>query len=357
MTDMTIAPLDADAAFHVAIRRIESGQFALGRQELEALLEFDPHHVRALIALTQLALHLGEFDRGAVYAARAAALDDGDPMVHFLLGRLRKGQGRLAEAEASYRRAIALRPDLAEARVSLGIVLKAQGRLDEAISCYELALRQRPGFPEAQVNLANALRERGQASKASRLYRQAAAAAPDLPEAQSALAASLLLEGRGDEAIAHYRLSLQNNPDQPRLQYVLGCLLVENGQPGALDAFAAAVHYQPVYPDAWANLGLELCAAGRKRDGVGCFERAIVQNPKHLEARINLAMSLGEVGDAAAAERMLREVLADFPDSRLTRNKLGVALMWGRKLEEAIGYLREAMANEPQDPTHRVMLG
>jgi protein O-GlcNAc transferase len=357
MTEISIAPIDAGAAFHIAVRHIESGQFDLGRQELENLVEADPYHFRALVALAQLGLHLGEYDRGALYATRAAALDDGDPSAHFVLGRLRKGQGRLAESEACYRRAIALRPDFAEARVSLGIVLKAQGRLDEAISCYELALRQRPGFPEAQVNLANALRERGQESRAHSLYREAVASAPELPEAQSAMAATLLLAGHKEDAIEHYRRSLQRNPDQPRLQYVLGCLLVETKQPGALEAFSAAVHFQPVYPDAWANLGLELCAAGRRRDGIGCFERAIVQNPKHLQARINLAMSVGEVGDAAAAERILRDVLADYPDSRLVRNKLGIALMWGRKLEEATGYLREPMEHEPQDPTHKVMLG
>ncbi len=67
--------------------------------------------------------------------------------------------GRFREAEALFRSV--LRPDFAEAQLSLGNALYAQGRLDEAIACYVQALRARPSFDMAANNLRVAWRAQG----------------------------------------------------------------------------------------------------------------------------------------------------------------------------------------------------
>ena len=46
-----------------------------------------------------------------------------------------KNQGKLKEAELSYRKAINLNPGLAEAHLNLGNILQNLGRLKEAESC------------------------------------------------------------------------------------------------------------------------------------------------------------------------------------------------------------------------------
>ena len=60
---------------------------------------------------------------------------------------------RLDEAIDAFRRAIALRPDYAEAHNNLGNVFKDQGRLDEALACFRRALEARPDFAPAASNL------------------------------------------------------------------------------------------------------------------------------------------------------------------------------------------------------------
>ena len=52
-----------------------------------------------------------------------------------------KKLGRLKEAEASFRQAIALKPDYAEAHYNLGNTLKELGRLDELKQVTEKRLR------------------------------------------------------------------------------------------------------------------------------------------------------------------------------------------------------------------------
>ena len=59
---------------------------------------------------------------------------------HSNLGVTLKELGRLEEAEASLRQAIALKPDYAEAHSNLGITLHELGRLDEAEASYLQAI-------------------------------------------------------------------------------------------------------------------------------------------------------------------------------------------------------------------------
>jgi tetratricopeptide (TPR) repeat protein len=82
---------------------------------------------------------------------------------HYNLGRLLPETGAADTAIAEYRRALEIRPDLAEARLSLGQALGDAGRLDAAISEFRQVLRLRPGHAEAQKNLdlALAMKSRG----------------------------------------------------------------------------------------------------------------------------------------------------------------------------------------------------
>jgi tetratricopeptide (TPR) repeat protein len=76
-------------------------------------------------------------------------------------GKVRMQQGRLAEAEAAFRRHLELEPDSAEAHYNLGNVLRDLGRLDESEPAFRRATELRPSFPEAHCNLGRALERLG----------------------------------------------------------------------------------------------------------------------------------------------------------------------------------------------------
>src|SRR5262249_20928262 len=87
-------------------------------------------------------------------------------------------QGKLDDAVLSYERALALKPDFAEAHSNLGTALKDQGKLAEAIARYEQAIALKPDFVEALNNLGNLHRERGRLEKAIVCYQQVLALDP-----------------------------------------------------------------------------------------------------------------------------------------------------------------------------------
>ena len=92
---------------------------------------------------------------------------------------------------ASFRRVLALRPDLAEAHNNLGVALNDQGKLAEAVACFRRALAVKPDSAEAHNNLGNALKDQGKIEEAIASYRRALSLQPELTRAHSNLLFSL----------------------------------------------------------------------------------------------------------------------------------------------------------------------
>ncbi len=127
--------------------------------------------------------------------------------------------GRMSEAEATLRRAIALSPDDPSIRNNLGIVLVQSGRFEEAIDELNALLEKHPGFDAARNNLAIALAESGDLARAEREVRQAVSNTPDYLDAHLTLAAILDRGERLDEeydvllsafALAPERVDIRN---------------------------------------------------------------------------------------------------------------------------------------------------
>ena len=116
------------------------------------------------------------------------ALDAGQSsyVVHLNDGAALRASGRVDEAVAEYRQAIALRPTSGSAWYNLANGLKAQGRLDEAVPAYERAIEYSRSKVDAQVNLANLYYVRRQYPEAIRLYREATATLDGVPPEQFA---------------------------------------------------------------------------------------------------------------------------------------------------------------------------
>ncbi len=91
------------------------------------------------------------------------------------LGSIYLEEGRLARAEAAYRRALAIAPDRPGPWYDLGRVLEGRGRLDEAIVAYREAVRLDPGASVPLEALGRALTAAGRPGEAAEVLRRAVA--------------------------------------------------------------------------------------------------------------------------------------------------------------------------------------
>ena len=176
------------------------------------------------------------------------------------LGLALQEQGRLAEAEAAFRRAIAADSRYAKARYNLGNVLRAQGRMAEAMASLRTALELQPEYPQAWNALGVALRESDDLEAAADCLRRAIRLAPRYAKALFNYGDLLARLDRREEAIETLRRAAQADPRHAGAHARLGSLLVSSFQVGAAEkAFARALGIDPSHED--ARTGLAACRA------------------------------------------------------------------------------------------------
>ncbi len=121
-------------------------------------------------------------------------------------------QGRLAEAEQLYHKALAAAPRHADANHLLGVLRHQQGRTAEAIPLLEIALAVQPNGPDMLSNYAGMLKTVGRGEEALAAYEKVLAMAPAHPGALNGRGAVLLDRNRYDEALAAYDAALAADP-------------------------------------------------------------------------------------------------------------------------------------------------
>ncbi len=203
------------------------------REQLQALrqaLAASPGDVGALAGLFAALDALGEAGTPEEAVARSR------------LGESLRRQGRLAEAEAHHRRAVAWLPGFGGNHFNLGLTLQALGRLAEAVDAYGEAGRLMPALAAAPCNRGVLLRALGRLIEAETALRHAVALDATLVPAWLNLGSVLQGRGRLEQAAACYRTALALRPD---------------------------------LAEAHANLGLALRELGRIADSVPGFRRAL----------------------------------------------------------------------------------
>jgi tetratricopeptide (TPR) repeat protein/SAM-dependent methyltransferase len=189
--------------------------------------------VRSLFAQAVGHHQAGRLDDAIALYRQAIALKPDLAAAHNNLGSALSEQGKFEEAEAGYRRALALQPGQAEAHNNLGTVLYEREALDDAVACYRAALAIEPGYAEALDNLGAALTRQGKLDEAAESFRQALAHAPGFVRALDNLGAALADQGRPDEAIAAYRWFLQTWPQDADALSGLAAMLAAGGDAAA----------------------------------------------------------------------------------------------------------------------------
>ncbi len=189
--------------------------------------------------------------------------------------------GRLEEAVACYRHAIALMPTLAAAHGNLGNTLRMQGLFDEAVVCLCRAAELKPDDPEIFYNLGIALRQQGRLDAAVACYRQAIGFKPDFAAAHSNLGVTLAAQGLPAEAAACHRRAIEAQPDVAAYYNNLGNALRELGDLDMAVAYhRKAVDLRPDFAAAYGNLGNELQELGHADEAISAYEQAARIDPR-----------------------------------------------------------------------------
>jgi tetratricopeptide (TPR) repeat protein/4-amino-4-deoxy-L-arabinose transferase-like glycosyltransferase len=255
------------------------------------------------------ALHeRGRIDEAIAHYRRAVAFERVYAPAYNNMGTALRMRGELDQAVASYRQAIELMPDYADAHNNLATALLDQQRTSEAVRHLRIAARALPGSAAVRNNLGKALTEDGQLQEAEQELRRAVALDPRSAKAHHNLGNVLASRGRVDDALQHLRRAAEIDPADVEIDYDVGTLMLEAGRlEAAVVAFAAVLSKKPDHAEAHSNLGIALGSQGRLDDAIRQFEEALRLKPDFADARSNLDTARRVKQSSAGSSRRSEE--------------------------------------------------
>ncbi|MGE0133361.1 MAG: tetratricopeptide repeat protein [Blastocatellales bacterium] len=300
-------------------------------------------------------------------------------------------QGKLDEAAAEYRAALALKPDYPEAQANLGVVLARLGKYDEAIAAYEAALKLAPHLTPILLNLGIAHYRAGQFVKAIEVFERFLQQRPDSLQARQLYGLSLATLGRHEEAIRQLEPTLDAAPPDAAVLYNLGMAYLRLGKAGfratlerlasfpaglpalhllqgqaflrdqeyeqSLEELNAAAKLNSDLPRLHYSLGLTHLKLGRNKEALAAFEEERKRQPGDYSTLYYVAYLQEAEGQPDAAKRTLDEALKLQPESIEANALLSKILSKQGKAGEALAPLKRAVAKDPADPIKRYQLG
>lgn len=201
-----------------------------------------------------------------------------------------------------------------------------------AVSLFEKLLKTDPHSKAAQLGLGDAMYQSGDLARAGVLYVQVAAVAPDDPRAMLGQARVALRQRRLDDAEQCYRQLVAAHPESAVAAEGLGTTLDLAGKHAQAQAvYRAALQLHPEVAGLKADLGLSLILAGDVRAGANVLLDVAGLPDAPPQARQNLALAYGLLGNNEAAKRILvTDMPAESADDNLRfyrelRERLAVA--------------------------------
>ena len=265
--------------FQAALEYHQAGHLPQAKALYQQILQESPSHADALHFLGVIA-HQEKNNELAVELIGKAIHANPSSLMHYNLGLALKAQGNFDAAAESYRMALSLQPDYAEAHYNLGNVLQEQGELDMAVTCYRRAISCRPDYARAHCNLGNVLQE----------------------------------QGKPDEAVTSYRNAISYQPDYADAYYNLGIILKEQGKiDAAVASHQKAIMHAPGWADAHCNLGNALQLQGKLDEATACYRRALELDPGN-ESTEHLIASLTAGTTKRAPSQYVEKLFDGYAD-------------------------------------------
>ena len=291
----------------------------------------------------------GRLDEAIALYRDALARNPDNAVAYSNLGTALAATGELEEAIVQHRRALELAPEDADGHFNLANALVTQGEIVDAVGHLREAVRIDPGFAEAHVNLGNALVTQGEFEDAGDHYRRATELRPEWGEAFNNLGLVAAEQGQLREAVALFRQAIDADPGLGDAHTNLATALQKGGAvDDALTHFRRAVELMPDSASAYNDLGMALGARQALDEAAEHFRRATELDPTFIEAYNNLATTLQLRGEPAEAIEQYRAILQIDPNFPLAHNDLGIALAQQDQLEEAVGHFRQAIQIAPE---------
>ncbi len=346
---------DAESKEYLRNARIsilaEAGEKDRGLAAVEAMVRDYPQEPRYQMALAELYVDRGQTTEAEQLIEALIARDPDNAQWRIRLAQLLAGTERIEDAETQLLAASEADPDSMELRFALGALYESAGRRDEAIGVYQSVAAAAANTSErlAAKNRIAALSAGADDDLAQALIGEILQEAPDNTDALLARAAYRIRDGDNDAAIGDLRAALARQPDSARALLGLARAHVINGNAVlAEENYRRLLVLQPANAPALRELGVLLGNRGDLAEAETLLREALRQGENDSEASRNLVKALLQQQDYKSAAQEAGRMAALGEPTGMADYQLGLALEGqGQPAEAEAAYLR-ALSKSPR---------
>ncbi|MEP6706449.1 MAG: tetratricopeptide repeat protein [Pyrinomonadaceae bacterium] len=306
-----LKPHDARAAYGLGNVYADQQRWEDAEKSYREALDAKPNNADALLALSYVLVqprsgpgNAGRFTDAENAARRAVQSQPNSAVAFDRLGVALEARGIFGnDTELAYRRAVELDPKFAVAQVHLARLLRKMNRGNEAEPFYSRAIELARDAPTL-VLIADALQSEQRWEVSDSILRRALALDARNPGALFLLGRSLAVRQRYQEAEGFLKSAIQVSPRGFQPYNILGrAYLGMRRYDDALRIYEQALPFasagdrkQLAGAFGFAGVGDGFVTAGRMRDAVRAYERALVLDPGNSDMQKKLAAARSRVG-------------------------------------------------------------
>lgn len=232
---------------------IQLGETAKARELLEKMAVMEPHVTNTFLTLANVCFIQEDYQAMEEAANKAIAIEEGNAVAHYLLGKARKGQDDDLMTIAHLTKAITLKDDFIETRLLRAEALLKMKQYKEVMEDVDAILAQNPE-EETAILLRGKVKEDN---------------------------------GESEEAEKDYRLVTEINPFNEQAYLSLGLLYISQKKlTEAIGLFDEAIELNPNFAEAYKERGRAKLLNGDKDGSIEDMKKSLELNPKD-EAGLN----------------------------------------------------------------------
>jgi tetratricopeptide (TPR) repeat protein len=311
----------------------------------------------ARLSQIQKAVERGELESAERQLWEIVTREPENALAINLLGRIRTRQKRFPEAEALFKRVLAIMPDYAAAHRNLGEVYLLLGRRDEAEAAYLKAHELDPRDVKTSLALGTVYGESGKFERSVEILNGIPAEVRP-SAALPVLASDYLALHQPDKVAALAPLVLRGAPSDPSLIPRFARVLVENG---FVDDAAELLKSAPGHQKLTAEYLLVLARVQERQGDLTQAERTLNRvaklDPKLFEPWFQSARLASQAKDYKKEASLLNKALEIQPDHIEGLRHLVLARMRSGDTAKAVAAARHLYSLQPEDPDALYLLG
>jgi tetratricopeptide (TPR) repeat protein len=314
-------------------------------------LQATPENEQLLVGTGLLLQMQGKPEEALGYARTAIELDPDSVAAGLLETHLLHQLQRDQEAIARLDKLLDMHPTNIRLRLQYARIL-AHNDLARAQEQFEILTEQAPDDGDLRLSLALVAMERKDFDTAAAAFEHLLDSNQHLSTAHYSL--GQIAEQRGDQAKAllHY-LSVEPGREFARATVNLLNIMIKQG-----DLISASEHIQrlsansPAQTPAFQQLHAQALTKYKHYTAAEqVLDQALALSPRNTQLLFTRGLLYDTQGRLADAERDLRTIIEDEPDNSAALNALGYILIDRTdRLDEASGYLLQAITLNPNDP-------